>query len=100
MGNSVLRTMELSMSLYNMLFGMNQQADLRLAVIGLKKNDVERFRDVSASEDGTTITVYTRTGGGNRSGCPNLAMRKLQTWHGSEDDDLDRSYNQKLWMNS
>jgi hypothetical protein len=80
------------MSLYNMLFEMNPQSNLLLAVIGLKKNDVERFRDVSASEDGTEITVYTRTGGGNREDYPNLAMRKLLTWQGSVDDDYDSTY--------
>lgn len=80
------------MSMYNMLFGMNPQADLLLAVLGLRKNDVERFRDVSASEDGRTISIYTRTGGGNRDDYPNLAMRKLPTWAGSVDDDFDSTY--------
>lgn len=81
-----------SMSFYNMLFGMNPQTDLLLAIIGLKKNDIERFRDVSASEDGATISVYTRTGGGNRSDYPNTAMRKLPTWQRSYDDDFDSTY--------
>lgn len=80
------------MSFYNMLFGMNAQADLLLAVIGLKKNDIERFRDVHIEDDGKTIAVYTRTGGGNRADYPNLTMRKLATWQGSEDDDFDCTY--------
>lgn len=80
------------MSFYNMLFGMNDQADLLLAVIGLKKNDIERFRDVRIEDDGKTIAVYTRTGGGNRAYYPNLTMRKLATWLGSEDDDFDCTY--------
>lgn len=80
------------MSLYNLLFGMNPQSDLLLAVIGLRKNDVERFRDVYVSADGKTITVHTRTGGGNREGYPNLTMRKLPTWRGSCDDDGDSTY--------
>lgn len=79
------------MSFYNMLFGMNAQADLLLAVIGLKRCDVERFRDVSTG-DGRTIDVYTRTGGGNRSDYPNLTMRKRPEWQGSEDDDFDSTY--------
>lgn len=80
------------MSFYNMLFGMNWQTDLLLAVIGLKQNDVERFRNVFKSEDGKTIEVYTRTGGGNREDYPNLAMRKRPEWQGSSDDDYDCTY--------
>lgn len=80
------------MSFYGMLFGRNPQSDLLLAVIGLKENDVERFRDVFASADGAEIAVYTRTGGGNREDYPNLAMRKLPTWRGSSDDDFDSTY--------
>lgn len=80
------------MSFYNMLFGMNSQSDLLLAVIGLRKVDVERFRDCSASDNGATIEVYTRTGGGNREGYPNLAMRKRPEWTGSVDDDFDSTY--------
>src|SRR5690606_35672763 len=80
------------MSFYNMLFGMNGQTDLLLAVLGLKQNDVERFRDVSIEDDGETIAVYTRTGGGNRADYPNLTMRKLPNWQGSEDDDFDNTY--------
>lgn len=78
------------MSFYNMLFGMNRQADLLLAVIGLRKVDVERFRDVHT--DGDTIGVYTRTGGGNRDGYPNEAMRARPEWIDSEDDDYDSTY--------
>lgn len=80
------------MSLYNLLFGMNGQADLLLAVIGLRKVDVERFRDVSAEDNGAVITVYTRTGGGNRESYPNFAMRKRPEWAGSADDDYDTTY--------
>jgi len=79
-------------SFYNMMFGMNRQADLLLAVIGLKRIDIERFRDVFASDDGTTITVYTRTGGGNREDYPNLVMRKAPGWTGTHDDEGDSTY--------
>lgn len=80
------------MSFYNMLFGRNSQTALLLAVIGLRENDVERLRDVFASEDGSQVQVYTRTGGGNRDGYPQLAMRKLKSWRGSCDDDFDSTY--------
>lgn len=80
------------MSFYNMLFGMNHQTDFLLAVLGLRKNDVERLRNVFSSEDGKTIEIYTRTGGGNRDDYPNLLMRKLPTWTGSVDDDYDSTY--------
>lgn len=80
------------MSFYNMLFGMNAHADLLLAVLGLRRHDVERFRDISASENGSQIFIYTRTGGNNRESYPNLTMRKLPGWSGSSDDDYDDTY--------
>lgn len=75
-----------------MLFGMNGQSDLLLAVVGLKRVDIERFRDCGSGDDGATITVYTRTGGGNREGYPNLAMRERPEWSGSVDGDYDNTY--------
>ena len=80
------------MSLYNMLFGMNAHTDLLLAVLGLRKNDVERLRDVFADDDGKEISIHTRTGGNNRADYPNLTMRKLSTWQGSQDDEFDNTY--------
>lgn len=80
------------MSLYNMLFGMNGQADLILAVIGLRKHDVERFRDVFVEADGAEIHVYSRTGGGNRESYPNTTMRSLSGWVCSYDDNFDSTY--------
>lgn len=80
------------MSMYNLLFGRNAQSDLLLAVIGLKQNDVERFRDAFVSADGSEITIRTRTGGGNREDYPNLTMRTKPGWKGSVDDDFDSTY--------
>jgi hypothetical protein len=56
------------MSFYNMLHGMNPLADLYLAMLGLTKDLVPRFRDVylQKREDGYAIVVHTRMGGGNR----------------------------------
>lgn len=80
------------MSLYNMLFGMNGQSDLLLAVIGFKKNDVERFRDVHVEDEGETIAVYARTGGGNRESYPQDALHASPLYKSDEDDDFDSTY--------
>lgn len=52
------------MSLYNMLFGFNNQAPTLLACLRLNPNDIPRFRDCFLQ--GNTICIHTRTGGGNR----------------------------------
>lgn len=80
------------MSLYNMLFGMNSQADLLLAVIGFRKNDVERFRDVFVEDGGKTITIHTRTGGGNREDYPQVALYRSPLFKSTEDGDFDSTY--------
>ena len=69
------------MSLYNMLFGMNPLSDIYLAMVGLTRDSVGRFRDAyvekhgdetksefdSSNFCGWTLSVYTRNGGGNRT---------------------------------
>lgn len=75
-----------------MLFGMNSQSALLLAVIGLREVDVERFRDIRADDGGAIIEVYTRTGGGNREAYPNVTMRKRPEWRCSVDDEDDTTY--------
>lgn len=52
------------MSMYNMIFGENQYADVILATLGLTRASVGRFRNCYVSEG--KIAVYTRNGGGNR----------------------------------
>lgn len=52
------------MSLYNMLFGVNDAAPLLLGALGLTHDDVPRFRDCYLQ--GEHIAIHTRTGGGNR----------------------------------
>ena len=52
------------MSLYNMLFGMNPDANKLLSLLDAKQEDFGRFRNVYV-EDGF-IVVHTRCGGGNR----------------------------------
>lgn len=78
------------MSLYSMLFGQNAQADLLLAVVGLRRSDVERLRDVFVDDD--RIAVYTRTGGGNRESYPQLALYRNPLFVETEDDDFDSTY--------
>ena len=58
------------MSLYNALFGVNDQTPALLRLLDLTMNDVPRFRDAYIAErsDKRLIAVYTRMGGGNR-GC-------------------------------
>ena len=80
------------MSLYNMLFGQNQQADLLLFMLGLTREDVGRFRDAYVSEG--KIMVYTRNGGGNREYYEDV-FERLQDhplYLGDYDDDFDCTY--------
>lgn len=58
------------MSLYNLLFGVNEAAPVLLAALGLTSADVPRIRDVYV--DGEYIVIHTRTGGGNRDYYENL----------------------------
>lgn len=78
------------MSMYNLLFGKNPNSSVILALIGLKENDIERFRDCSISEGG--IKIHTRTGGGNRSDYPNEKLTSNPNYLHDEDDDFDSTY--------
>lgn len=105
------------MSLYNTLFGVNAAAPVLLAMLGIDKVDVPRFRDCYITEEGK-IAIYTSTGGGNRymyehpdssrrnyphyyeagkeskwpSGPWNSDLRKLPGFQYDEDDDYDSTY--------
>ena len=108
------------MSLYNMLFGVQSTADTALAMLGITKEAVPRFRDAyfSLSMGGEPrITIHTRTGGGNRdyyesekacrdnypqyfgrddkadpSGPWNADLRNLPGFLCDSDDDFDCTY--------
>lgn len=98
------------MSLYNMLFGMNPNADQVLALAGLTRGSVGRFRDVWLEEqDGHAIVVvHTRNGGGNRDhwdegtepgigcGCTGCIgtyyLPSLSNYLSDQDDDFDCTY--------
>lgn len=78
------------MSMYNLLFGRNPNTDVILAILGLKQNDVERFRDCGFLDDG--IYIYTRTGGGNREDYPNEKLTGSPYYISDVDDDFDTTY--------
>lgn len=52
------------MSMYNMLEGCHPEAKTLLDIIGLKIEEIARFRDIWITQDGK-VELYTRTGGGN-----------------------------------
>lgn len=54
------------MSLYNKLFGENEDAVPLLGMINCTRNDFQRYRDVYLNKEGTRITVVTRIGGENK----------------------------------
>lgn len=95
------------MSFYNILFGVNGAAPILLATIGLRMEDVPRFRDCHLSDG--NIAVYTRMGGGNRGhwdfeesdpgpecSCPGCRAQHVLARHEhylyDEDDDFDCTY--------
>lgn len=78
------------MSFYNMLFGQNSNSAVILALINLKETDVERFRDCHIHKD--YITIYTRTGGGNREDYPNTTLVESPYYLRDEDEDDDNTY--------
>ncbi len=82
------------MSLYNLLFGVNQDADELLKILGLTEDDFGRFRDAYLDEKGTSIIVYTRCGGGNRDYYEEVfsKMEKHPEYVTDYDDDYDCTY--------
>lgn len=80
------------MSLYNMLFGMNPNTDIILALLGMKIQDIERFRDCGIDYTKKQIWIYTRTGGGNREDYPNVILTHHPCYISDADDDFDCTY--------
>ena len=80
------------MSLYNMLFGVNADADRLLALLGYTRADCGRFRDVFV-DDGYLI-IHTRNGGGNREDYRDVfhAMSQHPWYSHDVDDDFDPTY--------
>ena len=80
------------MSLYNLLCGKNPSTFLILALLGLKENDIERFRDCDIDFDEEEIHILARTGGGNREDYPNDVITSHPCYKHDEDDDFDCTY--------
>ena len=82
------------MSLYNTLFGENSEYSILLGMIGLNKSYFERYRDIHLTNNGTTIRVMTRLGGGNRQYYEEIwnKIRKHELYLGDYDDGFDNTY--------
>lgn len=101
------------MSLYNMLFGVNDMAQVLLKCLNFNASDIPRFRDCYLEKD--RIVIHTRTGGGNRDcydslesckenypeyfdgtddpkGPWNSDLQKHPLYLSDEDDDFDSTY--------
>ena len=80
------------MSLYNMLFGVNELAPILLKCLNLTPYEVPRFRDCFISDN--SICIHTRTGGGNREDyqAENEELAAHPEYLRDEDDDFDCTY--------
>lgn len=89
------------MSLYNMLFGINDLTPFLLGVLGIEQNNIPRFRDCFLSDG--YIVIHTRTGGGNREyydypndenqeGPWNSTLRDNEYYISDNDDEFDCTY--------
>lgn len=82
------------MSLYNRLFGENEDATALLGMVSVTRNDFQRYRDVHLNKEGTEIIVTTRLGGGNRNYYRQVFtnMKKNENYIKDEDDKFDNTY--------
>lgn len=82
------------MSLYNRLFGMNEETPVLLGMIGVNKEYFDRFRDVDLIKNGTIIRIFTRIGGGNRESYKRTweKIRKHNLYLRDYDDEFDETY--------
>lgn len=80
------------MSLYNLMFGTNPAADFLLAILGVVRNEVPRFRDCYLQ--GNTIVIHTRTGGGNREEyqAENAWLTRVPGFLHDSDSQIDFTY--------
>ena len=82
------------MSLYNKLFGENENAMALLGIIELTRNDFQRYRDVYLNKSATIITVLARIGGDNRKNFKQvfINIRKNKWYIRDFDDNFDNTY--------
>lgn len=83
------------MSLYNYLFGANENKEEILKMIDINDEHVfDRFRDIEIIENGTIIRVLTRTGGGNREDHQEnwAKIKELPHYVQDYDDEFDETY--------
>ncbi len=82
------------MSIYNMIGGRHPCAGLCLLLLKLDPGQVPRLRDAWPADDGTKVTVLTRTGGGNREQytAENEWMRQRPGYLFDDDDEFDSTY--------
>ena len=82
------------MSLYNQLFGVNEDAPILLGMISVNMQYFERFRDVFLANEGRIIRVYTRLGGNNREEYKETweKIRKHDNYICDFDDGFDETY--------
>ena len=80
------------MSLYNLLFDSNIDANQLLAILGYTREDCGRFRDIYI--DNGHIVIHTRNGGGNREDYQDVfdVMRRHPWYVRDEDDEFDCTY--------
>lgn len=78
--------------LYNVLFGVNRQADVLLHLLGKDRSDFGRFRDAYITDK--HIVVYTRCGGFNRESYGEVfdEMEDHPLYQYDEDDNYDNTY--------
>ena len=82
------------MSLYNELFGINEEMPVLLGMLEVNTEYFSRFRDVELIKGGTIIRVFTRTGESNREDYEEnwKQIRKHELYIKDYDDDFDNTY--------
>lgn len=82
------------MSLYNAIFGFDENAGMVLKILDVEFEDLPRFRDAWFDPDAFEFVIHTRTGGGNRSAYSkgNDYLRGLPGFLRDEDDPFDNTY--------
>ena len=82
------------MSLYNELFGINEQMPVLLGMIEVNTEFFKRFRDIDLIHNGTKIRVMTRIGGENRRDYKETwdMIRLHKLYLGDYDDSFDETY--------